>query len=75
VKRLLAVVIPLIIVAGASAASADTVIVPSQHVEVGPVSTDTPEVTRTHEDESFQESLERCLADPQLSPTAIGCPE
>jgi hypothetical protein len=75
VKRLLAVVIPLIIVAGASAAGADTVIVPSQHVEVGPVSTDTPEVTRNHEDESFQESLERCLADPQLSPTAIGCPE
>jgi hypothetical protein len=67
--------VPATIVALAPAATADTVIVPSQHVEVGPVSTDTPAVTRTHEDEDLVTSVARCASDPQVSPTAIGCPQ
>jgi hypothetical protein len=57
-----------------ASALADTVIIPSEHVEAGPVSADTPAVTRTHEDEDLLTSAARCLADPQISPTSVGCP-
>ena len=72
-RRTLALTALVVGLFGAGSAAAET-IVPSYPVEVGPVSTSTPAIERHDEDESFWESTQECLEDPQVSPTSVGCP-
>ena len=74
-----ALAVPLVVFGAASPASADhgeeEVVLESQPVEAGPVSTSTPRVTRSHDDEDFVASLQRCAESLQITVERVGCPE
>lgn len=74
-----ALAVPLVVLGATSNASADhgeeQVVIESQPVEVGPVSTSTPRITRSHDDEDFLASLQRCAESLQITVERVGCPE